>query len=125
MGSFHANILGLKIEHFSKEEQAAQAQAQVLTTKALSFVMSGEVVTLEKLTGTEKLGEAATEVLTRLAAALQGEGLHSDLDKLQGIVGHYGALLTGAIHDLKVPVKSGRWIIVFETLFHLAKAILA
>lgn len=112
--------LGISIEHFSIEERAAQAKAEVLTTKAKALVESKAVLTLEAITGTEQYGAAADLLLTRLCTILASPVVADDLDMISGTLGRWGAMLTAEFHNHEHSTLSD-YVRIFEDLFALNK----
>ena|ERR1700744_147749 len=109
--------LGIDITHFSKEERAAQAQAEAITTKAKALLASPAALVLEEVFPEFAAAAPAVNTLVnKLCITLQNPVIANDLDILAGVLGRYGALLTGAIDNN--PHKTiGEYILIFESLF--------
>lgn len=113
--------LGIVNETFTDADHDAHSQALSLTTKALLLAQSPEGITLEKLIGAEKYSDTVIQVLTLLVQDLSHP---LTLDALQGIVGHYGAILMSVFKDGKKADHISGWVIAFQAILGLAKLVL-
>ncbi len=104
--------------HIKDSEKKAYGEAVAITTKALYYAQSGEVITLEKLIPDgEQVGDAVTTVLNKMIVALNANAAGQELDTLQALVGHYGALLMESLHD--GPIE--KLFVKFETMFQASR----
>jgi len=110
------------LKHFKDSEVEAQKQALAFTTQIKNILLSKEVLTIEKLTGTQELGADALALLERYIAIINKLDLSADIDALETLLGGIGARLTGIIHE-GCAITSGirKWIMVFEGIFELNK----
>lgn len=119
--SLHIDFKHL-IENFSAEERKAQDAAQHITTQMKNMLTSDGVIAIEKLTGTEALGEAGLDIVNKFSAALNSDVVKNAPALVNSLLGGLGAQITGLIAVGEPIIHGiGKFIHIFETLFQHKK----
>lgn len=111
-------MLTFNIDNIKASERKAFDTAISFTNQIETILKSNEVVTIEKLTGTEALGAEAIAVLNTFIAALNSPAVAATVTLVNTFLGGLGQNLTAVIHEGQVVVSGiGHWIDTFEHLF--------
>jgi uncharacterized protein YdgA (DUF945 family) len=117
-------MLGIHItlDQFSKEKRIAVEKATAISNQIKALLQSGEVVTLEKITGTEALGEGALKLLDGFIKLINSAALDNIEQLTDSLLSGIGSNLSAFYHDGEVLVHGiSEWIHTFETIYHLLK----
>ncbi len=115
-------MLHFNIDNITKSEHDAVVKATDITNQIKALLLNNEVVTLEKLTGTEALSTEGVVLLNQFIAALNSPAVASCVQLVNTFLGGLGANLTGLIHEGEVILHGiEKWIAVFEVVYHKIK----
>lgn len=92
-------MLHFDISNITHKEREAFDAAINITNQIKSLLQRGEVVTLEKLTGTEQLGEQGINLLNSFIAALQSPAVSNVTALVNTFLLGLGANLQGLIEQ--------------------------
>lgn len=115
-------MLHLSLANFSQKKREAVLDATVITNQIAARLDNKEVIDLEKITGTEKLGDQGKEILHEFVGLINSPLVTGSEMLANALLGGLGANLTALIHEgQKIVHGIHEWIETFETIFHLHK----